>query len=152
MKRIIVFTCLIICLTFLAGSGKAAEVSGQQILTSLSEIFKANPALDKKVQMVGFADPKDQAVTVYAVKITPGGEVKYHKHEFHSETLTVVSGTGQLFINNQWVELKPGSVHYNPPGQVHALKNLGPDELLLTSVFGPAMDPDKADRVFVDGP
>ena len=34
--------------------------------------------------------------------------------------LYVIKGSGQMFINGKWIDVKPGTFHFNPMNKVHA--------------------------------
>ena len=53
-----------------------------------------------------------------------------------------------MLINDKLVDIKPGSVHFNPMGKVHSIKHTGDGELVVISVFTPALK--GPDRTFVE--
>jgi mannose-6-phosphate isomerase-like protein (cupin superfamily) len=77
------------------------------------------------------------------LRLAEGALVKSHFHKTHNETVCVIKGTGQTMINDKWVDIKPGTVHFNPMGKVHATKNTGNEPLVVISIYTPAMkEPD----------
>ncbi len=131
-----IVVCFFLC--FLTLAPLNAEDTKEQIISHIDEILKENPLpADKKAQMIKIAE--DETITLYILRATKGVEVKPHIHKTHDETIYVIKGTAQMFINDKWVDLKPGSLHFNPMGKVHALKHTGTEPLVLISVFTPAM-------------
>jgi mannose-6-phosphate isomerase-like protein (cupin superfamily) len=121
--------------------------AGEQILTHIEEILKANPLkADEKIQFITIA--QDDTISLLVVRLTEGFGVKRHIHKTHDETIYVIKGTGQLYINDKWVDIKPGNLHFNPMGNVHTVKNTGNEPLVLISIFTPAMK--VTDRHFVE--
>lgn len=121
-------------------------IQTEQIVTHVNEILKQNPLkADEQVQLINIA--QDDTITVIVGRIIEGAEVKRHFHKTHDETVCVIKGTGQTMINDQWVDIKPGSVHFNPMTKVHSTKNTGSGELVFISIFTPAMK--EVDRNFV---
>jgi quercetin dioxygenase-like cupin family protein len=117
-----------------------------QIVTHVDEILKGNPLkTGEQIQLITIA--QDDTITVIVGRLIEGAEVKRHFHKTHDETVCVVKGTGQQMINDQWVDIKPGSVHFNPMTKVHSTKNTGSGELVFISIFTPAMK--EVDRNFV---
>ena len=71
-------------------------------------------------------DEKDGA-PVYKlrmIEIAAGGHSPFHSHPYEHENF-VVEGKGQVLINEEWFELKPGDVVLVPPGVEHQYRNAG---------------------------
>jgi len=118
-----------------------------QILTSIDEILSANPLKPGQPgQAIKIA--QDETISLQVQVAAAGMAVKRHIHKTHDETVYVVKGTGQLFINDKWVDIKPGSLHFNPMGKVHTIKNTGNEPLVIISIYTPAMK--EPDRQFVE--
>jgi mannose-6-phosphate isomerase-like protein (cupin superfamily) len=90
---------------------------------------------------------QDDTLTFYVARLAEGAEIKPHYHKTHNETVYVFQGSGQMFINDKWLDVKPGAVHFNPMTKVHATKNTGKDQLVIFSIFTPSMK--EPDRYFV---
>jgi mannose-6-phosphate isomerase-like protein (cupin superfamily) len=121
--------------------------AGDQILTHIEEILKANPLkADEKAQTITIA--QEDTISLLVLRLTEGVGVKRHIHKTHDETIYVIKGTAQLYINDKWVDIKPGSLHFNPMGNVHTIKNTGNEPLVIISIFTPAMK--VTDRHFVE--
>jgi len=144
VKRIFSVIGLITCLLFVATTAFAQ--SQAQVVGQVEEILKANlPVAGEKVKMIKVAE--DDSVTFFIARIAEGAEVKSHFHKTHSESVYVIKGAGQLLIGGKFVEVKPGTVHLNSQTQVHSLKNAGSGELIILSIFTPALK--EPDRHFV---
>ena len=123
----------------------AADTTSQ-VMTRIDEILNANPLkAGEKVQMLNIA--QDDTITLYVVRATDGFLLKPHLHKTHDETVFVMKGTGQMLIDDKWVDIKPGSLHFNPTGKVHSLKQTGDEPLVAISIFTPALK--EPDRHFV---
>ena len=148
-RRIIIawtiFVCLVLSL-LTAVPAKAANTT-EQILTQIDDILKANPmkATDK-VQLINVA--QDDTVTINVARAREGAGLKPHIHKTHNEMVYIIKGSGQMFINGKWIDVKPGTFHFNPMNKVHAAWNTGKEDLVLLSIFTPAMI--EPDRHFVD--
>jgi quercetin dioxygenase-like cupin family protein len=64
---------------------------------------------------------------VYAlrmVEINPGGHSPHHNHDYEHENF-VVEGTGRVFMDGRWHDLKPGDVVFVPANMEHEYANAG---------------------------
>jgi quercetin dioxygenase-like cupin family protein len=142
---IAVVICLPVFLTTVT-NGNAADTTSQ-LAANVEEILQANPLkAGEKVQMINIA--QDDTVSLFVVRLIEGSVVRKHFHKTHDETIYVAKGTGQLFIDDKWVDLKPGSLHFTPMGKVHSTRNTGNESLVFITVFTPAMK--ETDRNFVE--
>ena len=134
-------------LLLLSSTNLNAADTTSQVMTHIDEILKANPIeVGKPVRLITIAE--SPAVTVYVVRSVEGYFLKPHIHKTHDESVYVIRGKGQMLINDKWVDIQPGDVHFNPMGKVHSIKHAGgSEELVVLSVFTPAMK--ETDRHFV---
>ena len=118
-----------------------------QIIAQIDEILKDNPVpAGEKSRAVKLVD--DDAISIIVSCMLEGAELKHHFHKTHAETEVFVRGTGQLFVGDRWVEVKAGSLHYNPAHAVHAIRNTGAEPLVVLVVFTPGMK--ETDRHFTE--
>jgi len=124
----------------------AADTTSQ-IINQIDEILNANPLkAGEKFQMINIV--QDDTVTLFVVRATEGFFLKPHVHKTHDETVCVIKGTGQMLVNNKWVDINPGSLHFNPMGKVHSIiKQTGNEPLVVISIFTPPLK--EPDRHFV---
>lgn len=78
----------------------------------------------------------DRFVSGYVI-IDPGGKVPEHEHE-QEEVYYILQGRGEMTVGDETEVLESISAVYIPPGQRHALKNNGEDELHMLFVYAPA--------------
>jgi len=70
--------------------------------------------------------------------------VKPHFHKTHAETVYVIEGTGRMTMDGKEIDIKPGSIHFNPIGKVHSVKNTGSTDMVVLQIFTPAWnEPDR---------
>ena len=62
--------------------------------------------------------------------IAPGGHTPKHAHDWEHE-MFVHAGEGEIFGNDQWNPIKPGNVVFIPPNEVHQMRNIGKDKLIV---------------------
>ena len=118
-----------------------------QIIAQIDEILKDNPVpAGEKSRAVKLVD--DDAISIIVSCMLEGAELNHHFHKTHAETEVFIRGTGQLFVGDRWVEVKAGSLHYNPAHAVHAIRNTGAEPLVVLVVFTPGMK--ETDRHFTE--
>jgi quercetin dioxygenase-like cupin family protein len=58
--------------------------------------------------------------------LSPGGHTPKHAHG-HEHEIFVLEGSGVVLEGDKEHPLKPGSIVFIPPGQVHQFRNTGPE-------------------------
>jgi mannose-6-phosphate isomerase-like protein (cupin superfamily) len=146
-KRSISICGIVICLFFFFAltTIRAADTT-EQIIKQIDEILKENPLKPgEQAQTIKIAE--DDTTTVLVLRLLEGVEVKSHFHKTHDEIVVFIKGSGQTTIGDKTMDMKPGTIHFNPMGKVHATKNIGNEPLVVISIFTPAMR--ELDRQFV---
>ena len=142
-KRIISICGIVVCLLFFFAltTVRAADTT-EQIIKQVDEILKENPPKPgEKIQRIKVAE--DNTLTFLVLTLAGGAEVKAHLHKTHDETVYIIKGTGKMLVNDKWVDIKPGTLHFNPMGKVHHTKNTGNEPIVVISIYTPAMkEPD----------
>jgi mannose-6-phosphate isomerase-like protein (cupin superfamily) len=127
-------------------STNAADTT-EQIISQIDDILNANPMKPgEKVQRIKIAE--DNTITLLVLRLLEGVEVKKHIHKTHDEIVLGVRGMAQMLVGDKWVDMKPGTVHFNPMGKVHAAKNIGKEPVVVITIFTPAVK--EPDRHFVE--
>ncbi len=146
-KRNITICGIVIFLSFLIALVpiNAADTT-EQIINQIDGILKENPLkTGEKVQTIKIAE--DNTVTLLLLRVVEGIEVKTHIHKTHDEIVLGIKGVGQMMVGDKWIDMKPGTVHFNPMGKAHAAKNIGQEPMVVISIFTPAMK--ELDRHFI---
>ena len=78
-----------------------------------------------------------------AVCMAPGEAAPGHSHTLVEEMVIVQKGLGQMQIENDVYDLRPGSVAIVPAGKFHALCNIGADNLEAITVYNRNVDRDE---------
>lgn len=119
----------------------------RQIIARIDEILRENPVpAGETSRAVRLVD--DDAVSILVNCMLEGGELKSHLHRTHAETEYFIRGEGRLLVDGRWVEIGAGSLHYNPAGAVHAIRNTGKEPLVVLILFTPGMR--ETDRHFTE--
>lgn len=118
-----------------------------QIFSQIDELLEKNPLPSgQKAQIIKIAD--NDAATISLIRSIDGAGLKPHFHRTHNEILYAIKGEGKLLINDNWVDFKPGGVHFNPVGKTHTVKQVGTEPFVFISIFTPGME--EPDRQFVE--
>jgi oxalate decarboxylase/phosphoglucose isomerase-like protein (cupin superfamily) len=78
------------------------------------------------------------AQTVGICHLNSGASNPLHYHPNCEEILYVQQGRGKHLLDEQWVEIQPGSVVRIPLGMKHKLVNEGADTMITLIVFSSA--------------
>ena len=74
-------------------------------------------------------------LSVHRVKIA--GEAKKHYHERLTECYVVLSGTGEVELNDELTTVEPDDVVFIPPGTQHAMRG----HFEIINIVAPPFDP-----------
>lgn len=77
--------------------------------------------------LIGEAD-EAPSFTMRQFEVAPGGCTPKHQHAYEHEVF-VFEGSGVAIDGDQQYPLRPGSVVFVPPNQVHQFRNTGPGPL-----------------------
>jgi quercetin dioxygenase-like cupin family protein len=73
--------------------------------------------------------------------------VAAHRHEFHSENVYVIEGEGEMVVDKDTFDIKPGSYVFIPTNKVHSVKvDESKGVMKVLSIQSPFFDGN--DRVF----
>jgi len=74
--------------------------------------------------------------TAQVCKIGPGGGSTTHKHTYN-HAFYVASGNGEVMIEEQTFQMKPGTVVKVSEGKLHSVSNTGTEDLVFITVYDP---------------
>ena len=70
-------------------------------------------------------------VSVSQLEIEPGVEVPIHTHDPQLDSIFVLSGEAEVFINGAWRRVGPEDYIFAPVGVEHGVRNIGQEPLRL---------------------
>lgn len=70
-------------------------------------------------------------VSVSQLEIASGVEVPIHTHDPQLDSIFVLSGEGEVFINGEWRRVGPEDYLLAPVGVEHGVRNIGQEPLRL---------------------
>jgi quercetin dioxygenase-like cupin family protein len=89
----------------------------------------------EKMRKVGLVDTPNLFCDAYCFE--PGQEQAGHRHAVGDKLYYVVSGTGQIRVAGEERAVRPGDLVCAPAGDDHAVRNPGPERLVLLVVMAP---------------
>jgi len=116
--------------------GLVDSTPNKAILMNFQEWYSTSgkPNDPKISGTVIFSSPRSMVAFRDAGK---GTIVPSHFHSTADEVLIITGGSGEILVNGEWVAVKPGDVHVNPRGIIHAARVLGNEDLQFVQVFAP---------------
>ncbi len=82
---------------------------------------------------------KSPQASVSMLLIEPEVEIPIHTHEEQIDSIYVLEGAGQAYVNGKWEEIKAGDYIFVPPKEEHGVKNTGTQPLKLFIVHSPPL-------------
>lgn len=90
-----------------------------------------------KILLSPYLHPVHSSMSFGLVEVPPGHRSPYHNHEIEQEFWYVVSGTGQIRVEEEYVEVEPGTVVVAPAKSMHQLINTGTEVLKAVLALTP---------------
>jgi quercetin dioxygenase-like cupin family protein len=92
-------------------------------IKNLSQIeFKPHPKIPGV--RIGYILLKEESPTLSLIvlELSPKVEVPIHMHDVQVDSIFVLEGRGEVYLNGEWKEVKAGDVVVILPGEEHALR------------------------------
>jgi len=103
------------------------------------ERFRHVPSLTAfsaaKMKKVGLVDTPSLFCDAYCFE--PGQEQAGHRHAVGDKLYYVVSGMGRIRVGPEERDVRPGDLVCAPAGDDHAVRNPGPERLVLLVMMAP---------------
>lgn len=94
-------------------------------------IFTRHPIYDNVKAAMFVTDDESRAACVCMIEIAPGSEVPIHTHDAEADSIFVVHGRGEAYVNGSWRPIEPGDYIYVPVRGEHGTRNTGSEPLRL---------------------
>ena len=94
-------------------------------------IFTRHPVYDNVSAAMFITGEESRAACVCMIEIAPGSEVPVHTHEAEVDSIFVVQGRGEAYVNGDWRPIEPGDYLYVPAQGEHGTRNTGTAPLRL---------------------
>ncbi len=93
----------------------------------------------EKMKKVGLVDTPRMFCDAYCFE--PGQEQKGHRHAGSDKVYYVLSGSGRIQVGADERDVAAGDLVWAPAGEDHAVRNPGPERLVLLVTMAPKPDP-----------
>ncbi len=78
---------------------------------------------------------QDELSKIMRGKLIPGATIGMHVHETSSEVIYILSGTGKVLYEGEYLPLQAGTTHYCPKGKGHSLINDSDGDLEFLAII-----------------
>lgn len=75
-------------------------------------------------------------------RVAPGQTTLLHRHHASEELYHITAGEGLMYLGDEQFAVAVGDTVQIPPGTAHAIKNIGPTELVFLCCCSPAYQHD----------
>jgi quercetin dioxygenase-like cupin family protein len=104
---------------------------GSRLFRGKEMTFAPHPRL-ADVRMATFITGKDtETVSVCMVDISPNEGAPIHRHDSQVDSILVISGKGEAYVNGGWEPIEAGDYIFVPKGEEHGIRNTGHESLRL---------------------
>lgn len=90
----------------------------------------------------------DENTSVFMIFVKKA--VRKHVHQYHTEVITVLDGTGKMYLGGDYFDIKKGDHIVVPPNTTHAVITTSSKPLKVLSAQSPEFL--GHDRIFIDEP
>ena len=94
-------------------------------------IFAVHPRFDN-VRMATFVTGDEtETASVCLLEVAPHSEIPIHTHDPHVDSIFVVAGHGEAYVNGKWEKIEAGDYIFVPMSEEHGIKNSSGELLKL---------------------
>lgn len=90
----------------------------------------------------------DENTSVFMIFVKKS--VRKHVHQYHTEVITVLDGTGRMYLGGDYFDIKKGDHIVVPPNTAHAVTTTSSKPLKVLSAQSPEFLGE--DRIFIEEP
>lgn len=94
-------------------------------------IFTQHPKYANVKVAMFIANSENQMADVCLMEIAPFTEVPIHTHEGRADSVFVVGGRGESYVNGSWQPIEAGDYLFIPVNGEHGTRNTGAEPLRL---------------------
>lgn len=116
----------------------STDLSRYIVLPDQGEVLELGPPNAGKIIIT--VDPKNTGETRFCMLVqilNPGGVVPVHLHEREEQILFFYAGQGRASLDDQEMEVRPGTTVYVPRGMWHGITNTGTELLCILETTSP---------------
>ena len=103
------------------------------------KIFTDHPRFANVKIAVLVTGQDTQAASVCELQIAPATEIPVHVHDPQADSILVMAGEGEAYLNGGWRQIAAGDYMFVPACEEHGIRNPGPAPLELFVHHSPAL-------------
>lgn len=90
---------------------------------------------------VGYVSTKERhpELSIIILELVPGIQIPTHTHEREIDSIFILQGEGEMFLNNEWIKIKAGDIIVVGANELHGLKSTGEIPLKSYVIHAPAL-------------
>ncbi len=108
--------------------------------TNLNKVsMKPHPKFDGV--KIGYVVTKEihPELSIILLEVSPGVEIPNHTHEKEIDSILILQGEAETFINNEWTPVKEGDIIVIGSKELHGLRAKGEVPLKAYIIHAPAL-------------
>ncbi|MCX7914594.1 MAG: cupin domain-containing protein, partial [Thermodesulfovibrionales bacterium] len=78
-------------------------------------------------------------LSIIVLEVAPSIEIPLHTHEKEIDSIFILEGEGEMFINNEWITVRKGDIIVVGSNELHGLKTKGNSPLKSYVIHAPAL-------------
>lgn len=90
---------------------------------------------------VGYVSTKERhpELSIIILELVPGIQIPLHTHEREIDSILILEGEGEMFLNNEWIRVKAGDIIVVGANELHGLKSTGEIPFKSYVIHAPAL-------------
>lgn len=90
---------------------------------------------------IGYVSTRERhpELSIIILEVDPGIQIPIHTHEREIDSIFVLQGEGEMFLNNEWFQVKKGDIIVVGTNELHGLKSKGNIPLKTYVIHAPAL-------------
>lgn len=97
-------------------------MSESKLFKQETVIYTNHPRFAKVRMAVFVTGEESEAASVCLLDIDAGAEIPVHTHDPQVDSIFVVSGRGEAYVQGEWQAVAAGDYLYVPPGEEHGIR------------------------------
>lgn len=94
-------------------------------------LFAKHPRFDNVMMVTFVTGEETDSASVCLLDIAPNTGIPVHTHDPQVDSIFVVAGRGEAFVNGKWENIEAGGYIFVPSTEEHGIRNTGDNSLKL---------------------
>jgi quercetin dioxygenase-like cupin family protein len=102
-----------------------------RLFRSKEMTFTPHPRLPNARMATYITGKNTETVSVCLIDIAPKEEAPIHRHDAQVDSILVISGKGEAYVNGRWEPIEAGDYLFVPKGDEHGIRNTSDENLKI---------------------